>query len=97
MEQRQKIRIRIDGVELPMAVGSADEEKLYRDAALHINKRILSVKQKYPTVPSEKYYTAIVMLELATKGVSISNNTSVEPYKKSISELSKEIADALGE
>jgi hypothetical protein len=97
MGQRQKIRIRIDDVELPMAVSSADEEKLYRDAAAHINKRILSVKQKYPDVPNEKYYTAIVMLELAAKGVSVSNKASVEPYQKSIVELSKEINEVLGE
>ena len=97
MGQKQKIRIRIDDVELPMTVNSADEEKLYRDAAAHINKRLLSVKQKYPIVPTEKHYTAIVLLELATKGVSLSNKSSVEPYKKSIAELSKEINDTLGE
>ena len=89
MEQKQNIRIRIDDVVLRMTVSSADEEKRYRDAAAYINDRMLNARQKYPNVPSEKYYAAIVMLELATKGVS------VEPYKKSIAELSDAIREAL--
>ena len=95
MEQKQNIRIRIDDVVLRMTVSSADEEKRYRDAAAYINDRMLNARQKYPNVPSEKYYAAIVMLGLATKGVSISNKSSVEPYKKSIAELSDAIREAL--
>lgn len=95
--KKQRISIRIDDVSLPMVVSNTDEEKRYRDASAYINERLLSVRQKYPNVPSEKFYTAIVMLELATKGVSISNKASVEPYKKAIAELSKEIGQALGE
>lgn len=94
---KQNIRIRIDDVQLPMVVNSTDEEKRYRDAAAYINERILAVKQKYPKVPNEKYYTAIVMLEIASKGVEVSNTSSIEPYKKSIEELREEIAAALAD
>ena len=97
MERKQKIHIQIDGIDLPMLVSSTDEEKRYRDAAKYINECLLSVKQKYPNVPSEKYYTSIVMLDLARKGVEISNAHSIEPYKKAISELSSEISSALSD
>ncbi len=97
MDNKQKIHIQIDGVTLPMRVSSADEEKRYRDAAKYINDSLMSVKLKYPEVPNEKYYTSIVMLDLARKGVEISNIHSIEPYKKSISELSSEIAAALSD
>ena len=95
MEKKQKIHIQVNGVTLPMLVSSSDEEKRYRDAAKYINDRLLFVMQKYPEVPNEKYYTSIVMLDLARKGVEISNASSIEPYKKSISELSSEIESAL--
>ena len=95
MKQRQNIRIRLENVELRMAVADQDEEKRYRDAAAYINNRLLNARQKYPNVPTEKYYAAIVLLEIATKGVVVSNKASVEPYKKSIAELSKEIQQTL--
>ena len=97
MEQKQNIRVRIDNVVIRMVVHSEDEEKRYRDAAAYVNDRMLNLRQKYPTVPSDNYYAAILLLELATKGVDISNNTSVEPYKKSIAELRAEIQEALAE
>ena len=97
MERKQKIHIQINGVDLPMLVSSTDEEKRYRDAAKYINDSLLAVKQKYPQVPNEKYYTSIVMLDLARKGVEISNAHSVEPYKKAVSELSSEIESALAD
>lgn len=95
MERKQKIHIQVNGVVLPMLVSSADEEKRYRDAAKYINDSLRSVMQKYPEVPNEKYYTSIVMLDLARRGVEVSNASSIEPYKQSISELSAEISSAL--
>ena len=95
MDKLQKIRIRINDVDLPMQVKSADEEKRYRDAAAYVNSRLLSVKQRYPNVPDPSYYTAIVMLDLARKGVEVSNAHSVEPYQRSLAELDHEIVSAL--
>ncbi len=95
MDKKQNIQIRIDDVVLPMVVKSEDEEALYREAAAMINDRLLSVKSKYPNVPNEKLYTAIVMLEIATKKVDESHTASVAPYKHSIKELSADIQSAL--
>jgi len=95
MDKKQKIHVQVDGITLPMLVSSADEEKVYRDAARVVNDRLMSVKQKYPEVPDNRYYTSIVMLDLARKGVEVSNAHSVAPYKQSISELQSEIESAL--
>ncbi len=97
MERKQKIHIQVDGISLPMLVSSVDEEKRYRDAAKYVNDCLMSVKQKYPEVPNPKYYTSIVMLDLARRGVEVSNAYSVEPYKQSIAELRSEIESALSE
>lgn len=95
--KKQNIQIRIDDVVLPMVVKSEDEEQRYREAALMINNRLLAVKSKYPNVPNEKLYTAIVMLEIATKKLDESHAVSIAPYKHSIEELSADIQSALKE
>ena len=97
MERRQKINIRISNVELPMIVHSADEEKRYRDASSYINDRLMSVRQKYSQIQEERYFMAIVMLELATRGMDMSTNSAIAPYKQSISELQSEIDSLLSE
>ena len=97
MDNKQNIQIRIDDVVLPMVVKSEDEEQRYREAASMINSRLLSVKSKYPSVPNEKFYTAIVMLEIATKKVDESHVVSIAPYKQAIKELSADIQSAMEE
>lgn len=82
-------------VELPMIVHSAEEEKRYRDASAYINNRLLAVSHKYSHIQDERYFSAIVMLELATRGLNLSTDSATAPYKQSMSELRSEIESLL--
>ena len=49
------------------------------------------------TEEEKRYRDAAAHIEIASKGVEVSNSSSIEPYKKSIEELREEIAAALAD
>ena len=92
MERRQNITVSIEGIQLPLTVKTEEEEKIYRDAASMIQDRLQKLRDLYPTLPNEKYYYAMVMLNTAVDAVRASNRANMGPVLDIINDLNKDIA-----
>ena len=91
MERRQNITVSIEGIQLPLTVKTEEEEKIYRDAASMIQDRLQKLRDLYPTLPNEKYYYAMDMLNTAADAVRASNRANMEPVLDIINDLNKDI------
>lgn len=91
MERRQNITVSVEGIQLPLTVRSEDEEKMYRDAASMIQERLQKVRELYPSLPNEKYYYAMVMLNTAADAVRASNRANSGPIMDIINDLNKDL------
>lgn len=91
MERRQNITVSIEGIQLPLTVKTEEEEKIYRDAASMIQDRLQKLRDLYPTLPNEKYYYAMVMLNTAADAVRASNRANMSPLLDIINDLNKDI------
>ena len=91
MERRQNITVSIEGIQLPLTVKTDEEEKIYRDAASMIQDRLQKLRDLYPTLPNEKYYYAMVMLNTAADAVRASNRANMGPVLDIINDLNKDI------
>lgn len=91
MERKQNITVTIEGIQLPLTVKTEEEEKIYRDAASMIQDRLQKLRDLYPTLPNEKYYYAMVMLNTAADAVRASNRANMEPVLDIINDLNKDI------
>lgn len=96
MEQNRKLNISvsIEGIQLPLTVSNADEEKIYRNAASLIQNRIQKLRSLYPTLPNEKYYYVMAMLNTAVESVRSTNKNDTEPFTAMMEELTAEIEQA---
>lgn len=91
MERKQNITVSIEGIQLPLTVKTEEEEKIYRDAASLIQGRLQKLRDLYPTLPNEKYYYAMVMLNTAADAVRASNRANMGPVIDIITDLNKDI------
>lgn len=91
MERKQNITVSIEGIQLPLTVKTEEEEKIYRDAASMIQDRLQKLRDLYPTLPNEKYYYAMVMLNTAADAVRASNRANMGPVLDIINDLNKDI------
>ena len=91
MERKQNITVTIEGIQLPLTVKTEEEEKIYRDAASMIQDRLQKLRDLYPTLPNEKYYYAMVMLNTAADAVRASNRANMGPVLDIINDLNKDI------
>lgn len=91
MERRQNITVTIEGIQLPLTVKTEEEEKIYRDAASMIQDRLQKLRDLYPTLPNEKYYYAMVMLNTAADAVRATNRANMGPVLDIINDLNKDI------
>lgn len=92
MESRiLNITVNIEGIDLPMNVKDAEEEKLYRDAAVLIQRKLRDLRRLYPGMPSEKYYYAMAMLYTGVDAVKADNLASTEPYVDMMKDLEQEM------
>lgn len=95
MDNRKlNINVSIEGIQLPLNVSSPEEEKIYRDAASMIQDRIQKLRSLYPTLPNEKYYYVMAMLNTAVEAVRSSNRNTVAPFVEMMEDLMAEIDKA---
>jgi hypothetical protein len=92
---KQNINVNIEGIDLPLSVSSPEEEKVYRDATILIQKRLRSLREFYPNLPSDKYYYAMAMLYTAVDAVRAENAASTEPFMTMMADLDHELQQAL--
>lgn len=95
MNGRLNIKVNIEGVDLPLTVNSTEEEKVYRDAASLIQDRLRKLRTRYPNLPSDKYYYAMVMLYTAVDAVHANNSADTAPFLDMIQDLDKELSEVL--
>lgn len=93
-EKKQNISVTIEDVVLPLTVSSAEEEKLYRDAASLIQSRVQRLREVYKNLPSDKYYYVMAMLNTSIDAVRTSNRSDNTPLLDMMSGIGKEL-DAL--
>ncbi len=91
MDRRQNITVTVEGIQLPLTVKTEEEEKMYRDAASMIQDRLQKVRKLYPTLPNDKYYYAMVLLNTAADAVRAADNANTGPVMDIVRDLDKEI------
>ncbi len=91
MDRRQNITVTVEGIQLPLTVKTEEEEKMYRDAASMIQDRLQKVRKLYPTLPNDKYYYAMVLLNTAADAVRAANKANTDPVMDIVRDLDKEI------
>lgn len=94
MAGKLDINVIIEGIKLPVSVSTPDEEKIYRDAAANIQHRIQRLRDIYPSLPSEKYYYVMAMLNTAVEAAKALDRIDNTPYIDMMHDIEKEI-DAL--
>ncbi len=85
------INVTIEDIPLPLQVSTPEEEKIYRDAASSIQRRIQRLRDAYPHLPNDKYYYAMAMLNTSVEAVKAANRLDTQPYVEMIQDIEKEI------
>lgn len=91
MTDKLSLNVTIEGIRLPLQVSSPDEEKIYRDAASAIQRRIQRLRDMYPQMPNEKYYYAMAMLNTAVEAVKATDRLDTQPYVEMMHDLELEL------
>ena len=91
MANKLNINVTIEGIQLPLQVSTPEEEKVYRDAAANIQRRIQRLRDAYPNLTNDKYYYVMAMLNTAVEAVKASDRTDTQPYVEMIHDLEAEI------
>ena len=92
MANKLNINVQIEGIQLPITVSSPDEEKLYRDAAASIQRRLQYLRDQYPNLPNQHHYVMAMLLTSVAAKEAIND---IQPYVEMIHDIEKEI-EALG-
>ena len=92
MANKLNINVSIEGIRLPLQVSTPEEEKMYRDAATTIQRRIQRLRDTYPDVPNDKTYYVMAMLNTAVEATKASYRADTQPYTDMMHDIEKEIA-----
>ena len=92
MANKLNINVSIEGIRLPLQVSTPEEEKMYRDAATTIQRRIQRLRDTYPDVPNDKTYYVMAMLNTAVEATKASNRADTQPYTDMMHDIEKEIS-----
>jgi hypothetical protein len=95
MERKLNIKVSIEGIELPLTVNSTEEEEIYRRSATLIQQRLRTLRDRYPNLPSDKYYYAMVLLNTAVDAVRTADSVSAQPYQDMMADLEAELNETL--
>ena len=90
-DRKLNISVSIEGIQLPLTVANAEEEKIYRDAATNIQSRIHKLRAMYPQLNNDKYYYVMAMLNTAVESVRHSNRNDTKPFFDMMRDLESEI------
>ena len=93
--QKLIIHVQIDNISLPMTVVDPEQEAIVRKAASNVNQQLMTVRDKYKTVPNEQYYYAMVMLNSEIKALSAEGRNDTAPIFDTLRELEQEIDELI--
>lgn len=94
MASKLNINVIIEGISLPLQVSSPEEEKMYRDAASSIQRRIQRLRDAYPNQSNDKYYV-MAMLITAVEAEKAAERMNNAPFLEMMQDIEKEI-ESLG-
>lgn len=90
MAGKLNIKVQIEGIQMPLQVDSPEEEKIYRNAATAIQRRIQILRDTYPDQSNIKYY-AMAMLTISANAEKMANKADTQPYIDMMHDIEKEI------
>lgn len=90
-DKKQNISVTIEDVVLPLTASSPEEEKLYRDAASHIQSRLQRLREVYKNLPSDKYYYVMAMFNTSVDAVRTANRVDSTPIDNMMANIEKEL------
>lgn len=73
-----------------------ERERYFREAAELINERYNKYRQSYQNQNTDKY-NAVVMLDIAVRYLQCVDNNDTQPFVDSLTTLTQEIEEILGE
>lgn len=73
-----------------------ERERYFREAAELINERYNKYRQSYQNQNTDKY-NAVVMLDIAVRYLQCVDNNDTQPFVDSLTALTQEIEEILGE
>ena len=79
MAKKLNINVTIEDIPLPHQVATPEEEKIYRDAASTIQRRIQRLRDAYPHLPNDKYYYVMAMLTTAVEAAKAAERIDTQP------------------
>lgn len=85
------VNVNIEGVTLPMTVATTEDERVYRQAASLINAKLRTMRERYPSLPSDQYYYAMVLLNTTVEAFRSESKADFGPMLDLINELESEI------
>jgi len=85
------IHVNIDNMLLPMTVTDTDQEAVIRKAASNVNQQLITVRERYKTVPNDRYYDVMVMLNSEIKALTAEGRNDTKPVFDVIDTLEREI------
>ncbi|MCR4836557.1 MAG: cell division protein ZapA [Bacteroidaceae bacterium] len=92
MEQKKlTIHVNIDNMLLPMTVTDSDQEAVIRKAAGNLNQQLITVRERYKSVPNDRYYDVMVMLNSEIKALAAEKRNDTKPVFEIIDTLEREI------
>ncbi len=87
------VNVNIEGITLPMTVNTTEDERIYRQAASLVNNRLRAMRDRYPSLPSEFYYYAMVLLNTTVDALRSEGKSDNGSVMDMIRELESEIND----
>ena len=85
------IHVNIDNMLLPMTVTDSEQEAIIRKAAGNVNQQLITVRERYKSVPNERYYDIMVMFNSEIKALTAENKNDQSPVYGILEALEKEI------
>ena len=85
------IHVNIDNMLLPMTVTDTEQEAVIRKAAGNVNQQLITVRERYKSVPNDRYYDVMVMLNSEIKALPAENRNDTKPVFDIIDTLEREI------
>ncbi|MBQ0142998.1 MAG: cell division protein ZapA [Prevotellaceae bacterium] len=85
------VNVNIEGVTLPMTVKTTEDERIYRTAASLVNSRLRAMRDRYPSLPNDAYYYAMVLLNTTVDALRSGEKSDNTPLMDMMKDLSNEI------
>ncbi len=78
-----------------MTVTDTEQEAVIRKAASNVNQQLITVRERYKSVPNDRYYDIMVMLNSEIKALTAESKNDQSPVYGILDSLEKEIDELI--